>query len=80
MKEEKTMKKTVEDILKNANELMTLEELKGELPRKAMHQTLIQILDDLQVRGKIIMGTKGILWISTSNSKLDKEIKKGLEI
>lgn len=70
----------VEDVLKEAGEIITLAELKRRLPRKVMHQTLLQILDYLQISGKIIIGTKGILWVFTPRKELDGLIKKGTEI
>ena len=70
----------VEDVLRNANELITIAELKRRLPRKVMHQTLMQILDYLQYNGKIIIGTKGILWIYTPRREIEELIKKGTEI
>ncbi len=70
----------VENVLKNANELVTMEELKRRLPKKVMHQTLIQILDYLIYSGKIIIGTKGILWIYAERKELEAMIKKGTEI
>ena len=69
-----------EKTLKEAGELITLAELKRRLPRKVMHQTLLQILDYLQVSGKIIIGTKGILWVFTERKELEELIKKGLEV
>ena len=70
----------VEEVLKKTGELITLAELKRKLPRKVMHQTLIQILDYLQISGKIIIGTKGILWIFTERIELNKLIKSGTEV
>lgn len=70
----------VEKTLKEAGELITLAELKRRLPRKVMHQTLLQILDYLQVSGKIIIGTKGILWVFAERKELEELIKKGLEV
>lgn len=70
----------VEQTLKEAEEVITLAELKRKLPKKVMHQTLIQILDYLQISGKIIIGTKGILWVYAEKKELDKLIKKGTEI
>ena len=70
----------VEQILKNSKQIIKLAELKRKLPRKVMHQTLIQILDYLQISGKIIIGTKGILWIFTERKELDSLINKGLEV
>jgi len=70
----------VEEILKEANEIITIAELKRRLPKKVMHQTLLQILDYLQLSGKIIMGTKGILWIFTERKEIEELIKKGTEL
>lgn len=70
----------VEDTLKNSGELLTLAELKRKLPRKVMHETLLQLLDYLQLSGKIIIGTKGILWIFTERKELNELIKRGTEV
>jgi hypothetical protein len=70
----------VEDTLKDAGQVMTLAELKRKLPKKVMHQTLTQILDYLQISGKIIIGTKGILWVFAEKKELDELIKRGTEI
>ena len=70
----------VEDTLKETGEVITLAELKRRLPRKVMHQTLVQILDYLQISGKIVIGTKGILWIFTERKELNELISKGTEI
>ena len=67
-------------LLKKANELLTIAELKRRLPKKVMHQTLIQTLDYLQVSGKILIGTKGILWIFAEKKELDKLIRQGTEV
>ena len=70
----------VERTLKEANELITLAELKRRLPKKVMHQTLTQILDYLQLSGKIIIGTKGILWIFAERKEINKLIERGIEL
>ncbi len=70
----------VEKVLKEANELMTREELKRKLPTKIMHQTLNVILHYLEDSGKILDGRKGILWIYNPSPKLDKAIKEGLGV
>ena len=70
----------VEDTLKNANNLMSREELKNKLPTKVMHQTLNVILKYLEDSGKILDGRKGILWIYNPSPKLDKAIKEGVEL
>ena len=70
----------VEDVLKNANNLMTRENLKKKLPTKIMHQTLNVILKYLEDGGKILDGRKGILWVYNPSPKLDKAIKEGVEL
>ena len=70
----------VEETLKNSGELLTLAELKRKLPKKVMHQTLIKILDYLQLSGKILIGTKGILWVFAERKELDRLIKRGIEV
>lgn len=70
----------VEDTLKEAEKPISVAELKRRLPKQVMHQTLIQVLDYLQLSGKIIIGTKGILWIFTERKELDAMIKRGTEL
>ncbi len=70
----------VEKTLKEAGEVITLAELKKRLPKKVMHQTLIQVLDYLQYSGKILIGTKGILWVFAERKELDRLIGEGVEI
>jgi len=70
----------VEETLKGRGELMTLAELKRSLPKQVMHKTLIQILDYLQLSGKIIIGTKGILWVYAERKELNELIKRGTEV
>lgn len=69
----------VEDVLRDG-ELIALAELKRKLPKKVMHQTLLQILDYLQLSGKIVIGTKGILWVFTEQKELADLIAKGTEV
>ena len=70
----------VEDVLKNANQLITREDLKKKLKTKIMHQTLNLILKYLEDSGKILDGRKGIIWIYNPSPKLDKAIKEGIEL
>ncbi len=70
----------VEETLKVKGELITIAELKKELPKQVMHQTLLQVLDYLQLSGKILIGTKGILWIFAERKELNDLIKRGTEI
>ena len=70
----------VEQVLKNAKEIISIAELKRRLPKKVMHNTLMQILDYLQFSGKIIIGTKGVLWVFAERKEIEALIKKGLEV
>ena len=70
----------VEEVLQSAGEPITVAELKRRLPRKVMHQTILYILDYLQFSGKILIGTKGILWIFTERKELDRLIQRGTEV
>lgn len=69
----------VEETLKDG-ELVTLADLKRKLPKKVMHQTLLRILDYLQLSGKIVIGTKGVLWVFAERKELDELIKRGTAI
>ncbi len=69
----------VEQVLKDAEEVMTIADLKRKLPKQVMHQTLLQILDYLQMSGKIVIGTKGVLWVFTERKELDALMQRGLE-
>lgn len=70
----------VEDTLRKAGEVIKISELKRRLPRKVMHGTLLQILDYLQRSGKILITTKGILWIYVPREELERLVKQGLEV
>ena len=71
----------VEEFLKENRDVpIKISEIKEKLPKKVMHQTLLQILDYLQISGKILIGTKGVLWIFTERKELGKLIGEGLEI
>jgi len=70
----------VEDTLKNAEGPLRLPGLKSALPKKVMHNTLLEILDYLQLSGKIVIGTKGILWVYTPRAELEKLAEGGIEL
>lgn len=69
----------VEQTLQNGD-LMTLSELKKKLPKQVMHQTLLQVLDYLQLSGKIVIGTKGVLWVFAERKELNELIRRGTEV
>lgn len=70
----------VETILKEEGNVISVIELKRKLPKNVIHKTLLQILNDLQLKGKIIIGTKGILWIHSTSISLKEAVTKGLEL
>lgn len=70
----------VEDVLKNAEGPIKLAELKKDLPKKVMHNTLLEVLNYLQLSGKILIGTKGILWVYTPREELEKLAEGGIEL
>lgn len=70
----------VEDVLKNADGLLTREQIKEKLPKQIMHQTLNVILGYLENRGMIVDGHKGVLWTFNPSKKLQEAIDRGTEI
>ena len=58
----------VEETLKNMDEsLVTIAELKRNLPRQVNHYTLMIILEYLEESNKIAVTMKGIIWIHNTN-------------
>jgi len=70
----------IEKVLQEAKEIIKISELKRRLPRKVMHNTIVQVLDYLQESGKILITTKGILWIYRPPAELEKLKQGGLEL
>ena len=70
----------VEEVLRQAREVIKVAELKRRLPKQVMHATLLQILDYLQESGKILITTKGVLWIYRPTTELEKLKQGGLEL
>jgi len=71
----------VEEILKNMNEsVITVAELKRRLPRQINHNTLIVILEYLELSNKILVTMRGITWIHNPNPNLQKAIAAGMEL
>lgn len=70
----------VEKVLQEAREIIKIAELKRRLPKKIMHSTILQILDYLLQSGKIIITTKGVVWIYRPPRELEKLKEGGLEI
>ena len=71
----------VEDTLKKMNEsIISVAELKRNLPRQVNHITLMTILEYLEKSNKIATTLKGITWIENNNPNLRKAIESGIEI
>ena len=70
----------VEETLKKADGMMTLAELKRQLPKQIMNSTLRNVLDYLAYSGKIYYNEKGILWIEYDNKKLEMARKNSLKV
>lgn len=70
----------VEKVLKEAELVITREELKKRLPVQVMHQTLNVVLEYLEEKGLIIDGHKGVLWAHNDNPRLKEAIRRGTEI
>ncbi len=71
----------VEETLKNSSDsVISVAELKRELPRQVNHITLMVILEYLERSGKIITGLRGITWVYTDPKDLKRLIKSGTEI
>ncbi|EQD66903.1 hypothetical protein B2A_00932 [mine drainage metagenome] len=70
----------VEQTLKGSGEIIKISELKRRLPKRVMHQTLMQILDYLQESGKILITTKGVVWTYTPSEQMKALKKGGLEL
>ena len=70
----------VEKTLQEAREITKVAELKRRLPKKVMHSTLINILDYLQMSGKILITAKGVVWIYCPPERMERLKADGLEI
>lgn len=71
----------VEETLKNMEDsVISVAELKRNLPRQINHNILKLILEYLEESNKIAVTIKGISWIHNSNSNIKKAIKEGLEL
>lgn len=68
----------VEDVLKNAEGVMSVAELRRKLPKQVMHQTLIAVLDYLDYSGKIAFRDSKVLWVFKEKSRLRE--KEGLKV
>ena len=71
----------VEKVLKEMDEsVITVAELKRNLPKQVNHNTLMVILEYLENSNKIAVTLKGLTWIHNTNLKLKRAIAQGMEI
>ena len=69
----------VEDFLKEHRDLpMKIAEIKRQLPKQIMHETLQVILEYLWISGKIIYGPRGIQWIYVKPEHLRKMLENAV--
>jgi len=69
----------VENVLKEADEPISKNEIMRRLPKKIMRQTLNAIIDYLEESGKILNGEKGVLWTFNENPKFKKLLRDSAE-
>ena len=69
----------VESVLMAAEKALSREAIKRKLGGRIMHQTLNLILHYLDDSGKILVTTKGIIWIYNPSKKLQKAVETGVE-
>lgn len=68
----------VEETLKNSkNSIITIAELKRELPRQVNHIGLKVILEYLEQSRKIAVSLKGITWAHNEDQKMQQALQKG---
>jgi hypothetical protein len=65
----------VEEVLRDAKQVISIAELKRRLPRQVNHNTLKTILSYLQQSGKITFTPDGVLW--THMPQLAEILAKG---
>ena len=71
----------VEEVIKNSkNSIITIPEIKRNLPKQVNHYTLMTILEYLEKSNKIVVTLKGITWIHNTNANLRHAIANGMEI
>ncbi len=71
----------VENTIRNMDDsIVTIAEIKRELPKQVNHNTLKLILEYLEESNKIVVSIKGITWIHNTNENLRKAISKGLKL
>ena len=62
------------------NSMITIAELKKELPRQVHHTTLMTILEYLEKSNKIAISLRGMTWVHNPSQKLRKAVEHGYEV
>lgn len=70
----------IEKVLREADTVISKNELKRRLPVGIMHQTLNVVLGYLEDSGKIFVGEKGITWVQQENPKLRKLLARAVRV
>lgn len=67
----------VEDTLENMNDsIIKVAKLKKILPKQVNHNTLIEVLDYLSKRNRILFTPKGIVWLVNDSPKFQEALRK----
>ena len=66
------LKEIVEKVLVNAQDVMTISELKKKLPKQITKETLKSILNYFDNTNKIVLHDDRVLWVYNPGSKLRK--------
>lgn len=69
----------VEEVIKNAELAISKSEIQRRLPKQVMRQTLNIILNYLEGKGVIMVGSKGVLWVHNESPKMKKLLESSFE-
>lgn len=69
----------IEKVLKNAEVAISKSELLRRLPKQVMRQTLNVVLDYLEEKGVIMIGSKGVLWVHNESPKMKNLLDSSVE-
>ena len=69
----------IEGVLKKAEVAISKSELLRRLPKQVMRQTLNVILDYLEEKGVIMIGSKGVLWVHNESPKMKNLLDRSVE-
>ena len=70
----------VEEVIREADAPLSRNEIKRRLPTKVMHQTLNLILKYLEESGKIMDGSKGIVWVFNEDPRFKKILDESVRV